>query len=1086
MTRSVCSAVAVLILAGAVRNLDAQATGTINGNITDGAGLIVAGAAVTARNTGTNLTRVQTSDVNGGYTFPLLPVGTYEVEIEHAGFSPFKQRNIILQANTTVEVDARLEVRTVEQRVTVVDTPVMVQSTSTTLVQVIDTRRIEELPLNGRNVLQLTSLNAGITDRNSAGGTRQINTLAGGGYAAPVSINGSRGNGTNYLLDNASNNDGYTNIAEPFPNPDAVQEVSVQTSTFDAQYGRGVGGVVNVVTKSGTNQFHGAAYDFVRNYKMNARNFFSGRDALKRNQFGATLGGPVTLPGLYRGRDKTFFFFAYQGTRARSSTPETLRSAPSEAMKQGDFSAWLRPDGTGAIRDPLNPGQYFPGNRIPISRFDPVSAKMLQYIPSTADPSYLLRFATPTAIDDDNQYTVRGDHALSEKNRISMRYFLLKYNHPWQTIPGNLLFLSAGQFASAHNATVNFTSVIRPSLLNEATIAFHRSTPTAIPPPDISNVSFQDFGSRVQVVPGFPTMDVGISNWSGISLGLGYYSPQTTYQVADVVSYTAGRHNMRFGGEFKRYRLDVRSYWTSGGSISFNGQMLSDPGKTNAGNAFAEFLLGQGSSWRQQSFSSWTLFNNYPSLFMQDDIRLSRKVTVNLGVRWDPKFDYSESSRKRTTFLPGAQSTVYPKAPRGLLFLGDPGFGDYIVPPDWNNLAPRVGFAWELRPKTVIRSAYGIFMDQPPAIMNNRSAQGEPFVRQASINGPLSLSDPYAGGPVLDPSPTVPGPGFEFRPYGTWAVPGRDIRTGYMQNWNLIVEQQLAQDLLIRLAYVGSKGTKLLNAMEINPGIYGPGATAANINDRRPYQPIGALQLGSSNGNSSYNALQVTVQKRYARNFSVLANYTWSKSIDNASYGSIEGNTAGPNPFNLRDNRGLSDFDLRHRLVVSGILDHPRLEGTHPVVRNTLGGWQSNFIYMAQSGPPITIGSGVDNALMGVGGNFADLTGQDWQLSGDRPQGEQILKWFNTAAFRTNAIGTIGTGRRNQLTAPGAWNLDYSLFKNFRLTEQFNLQFRGEFFNLLNHTRLGAPNTTVTSPNFGRITSAFDPRIVQLALRLRF
>lgn len=1076
----------ILILLKPAAN--AQATGTIAGTVRDPSGLAVADVKVTVQNVGTGLRRTVSADHNGQFTIPLVPVGSYELMIEQEGFAPFNQKNITIQANTTVQIDARLELKNTAEQITVKENPVMVQAASTNLVQVIEQRRIAELPLNGRNVLQLMTINAGVSNSNSAGGTQQVNTLAGGSYSAPVSINGSRGNGTNFLLDNASNNDGYTNIAEPFPNPDAVQEVSVQTSTFDAQYGRGVGGVVNVVTRSGTNEFHGTAYDYLRNNALNARNFFSGRDSMKRNQFGATIGGPVVLPKLYDGHNRTFFFFAYQGTRTRIATPGNLRTVPSEAMKSGDLSEWLRPDGTGRIRDPQSPGSYFPNNVIPQDRIDPVAKQLLQYIPSTADPTYQLRFPSPVQKEDDNQYMFRGDHSFNDRNRLSLRYFLMNYDRPWLTIPSNLLYVNAGQTAYAHNAAVNYTKVITPSLLNELTLAFHRSTPKAIPPDSISNVSLEAFGARVNTVPGFPTMDVGISNWSGISMGLGYNSPQTTYQISNVVSYTHGRHSLRFGGEYKRYRLDVASYWLSGGNISFGGQLLSDPGLTNAGNAFAEFLLGYASSWRQQSFSSWRLFNHYPSLFVQDDIRLTSRITVNLGLRWDPKLDYSESQKKRTTFVPGSQSTVYPNAPQGLLFLGDDGFQSTIVPADLNNFAPRIGIAYQLMPKTVVRAAYGLFYDQNPAIMNNRSAQGEPFVRQSTLVGPISMSNPYGTGEVLDPSPIVPGPEFQFRPYGTWAVPGRDIRTGYLQNWNLVLEHQLTDDLLLRASYVGSKGTKLLNAMEVNPGIYGLGATAANLNERRIHQPIGALQLGMSNGNSNYQALQLTVQKRLSHGLSILGNYTFSKSIDVSSYGSVEGNSGGPNPFNLNDNRGLSDFDIRHRLVVSGIVEHPKFSGSNAFVRGAFGGWQSNFIFTARSGSPFTVVSGIDNALMGLGGtaNFADYNGSAWQVSGDRSKNEKIQEWFDTNAFQVNAIGTIGSGRRNQLEGPGAWNLDYSLFKNFFIKERAQIQLRGEFFNVFNHTQLGMPNATVTSPGFGQITSAASPRIIQLALRLQF
>ena len=986
--------------------------------------------------------------------------------------------------NTTIQVNATLDVKGTAEQVSVTATATMVQTTATNLVQVVDERRIVDLPLNGRNVLQLMTLSSGVSDRGAQGGTLQVNTIAGGNYHVPVSINGSRGNATNFLLDNADNNDGYTNIAEPYPNPDAVQEFSVQTSTFDAQYGRGVGGVVNVVTRSGTNQVHGTAFNFFRNGKMNAANFFSGRDALKRNQFGATIGGPVVIPGLYNGKDRSFIFASYQGTRQRVATPAVVRTAPSQAMKEGDLSAFLGPNGVGAIRDPLSADQYFPNNRIPVSRFDPVAARLLNYIPASSDPQYQLRFGTPSNATDDSQWILRGDHSLTSKQRLTARYFYLHFDRPWVTIPSNLLYVNAGQFGSAHHATIAHTYSISPRLLNEFNATFHLTTPKASPPSDLT--SFDKLGARVQSIPGFETMDVGISNWSGISQGLGYYSPQTTYVLGDNVSYATGKHNIRFGGDVKRYRLDIASYWLSGGTASFNGQLYSDPGKANAGNAFAEFLLGKMSSWRQQSFWSERLYTNFIALYFQDDIRLTPKLTANIGLRWDPKFDSTETSGKRLVFAPGSQSTVYPKAPRGLLFQGDKGFENRIIDPDLNNFAPRFGLAYQLRPTTVVRAAYGIFYDQYMSIFNNRSAAGEPFVNSSLLVGPVDLSDPYSGGPILNPTPIVPGPEFAFSAAPTWALPGQDIVAGYMQNWNVVVEHQFASDLLIRAAYVGSKGTHLLHAPERNPAIYGPGATASNLNSRRPYQGIGPLQVGESTGWSTYNSLQMTLQKRWGKGLTLLANYTYSKSIDIASYASIEGNSAGPDPFNFNNNRGLSDFDIPHRLVVSGIVEHPKLTNSNSVVRTVLGGWQSNFIWTAQTGTPITILSGVDNALMGIGGNFADLTGVDWRQPNDRSRGQEIQEWFNKAAFAVNAPGTIGTGRRNQLRAPGAWNVDYSLFKNFDVIERLRLQFRGEFFNLFNHTRLGAPNTTVTSPSFGRITSALDPRIVQLGLKVIF
>ena len=571
---SICSLAAL----ACVSNLFAQATGTIHGTVYDATGAVVPSAAIAATNANTGESRAVKADTEGKYVIPLLPTGDYSVKIEREGFGAFLRKDISLQVNTDVQVDGRLEVQGTGQQITVSAEAALVQSTATNLVQVIDQRRIIDLPLNGRNMVQLVSLSAGIADRGSAGGTIQTNTIGAGAYALPVSINGSRGNGTNFLLDDVDNNDGYTNISEPYPNPDAVQEFSVQSSTFDAQYGRGVGGVVNVVTRSGTNDFHGSAFDFLRNGNLNAANFFSGRDQLKRNQFGVSGGGPVLIPHLYNGKNRTFFFGSYQGTRTRIATPGSLVISPSDAMKRGDFSSWLLPNGTGAIKDPLSSTAVFPNNQIPLSRFDPVAAKMLNVMPSSSDPSYRLRVGTPTTQTDDNQILLRGDHLVSEKQRLSMTYFLLHFEQPWAFVPTNIYYVIRGQTGNAQHATIGHTYLFSPKAINQLNLSFHRSTPYAAPPANLA-FAFQDFGAQINKVPGFQTMDLSISNWTGASLGLGYFNGQTTYGLNDTFSYATGKNNLKFGVELKKYNLNKHSYWLTGGSASFAGQLSSDPWK---------------------------------------------------------------------------------------------------------------------------------------------------------------------------------------------------------------------------------------------------------------------------------------------------------------------------------------------------------------------------------------------------------------------------------------------------------------------------------------------------------------------------
>jgi len=478
--------------------------------------------------------------------------------------------------------------------------------------------------------------------------------------------------------------------------------------------------------------------------------------------------------------------------------------------------------------------------------------------------------------------------------------------------------------------------------------------------------------------------------------------------------------------------------------------------------------------------------HRYYTLFVQDDIRLTSKLTVNLGLRWEPRAGMRQYGLCDEAWVPGQQSTLFPYAPVGLIFEGDKGIGGGVIPNNYNDFAPRLGLAYNIAPKTVIRSAYGIFYDEFQSILYNNITQQFPWANQTTLVGPLSFSNPFGGGTILDPTNWKPTATVPFPSYSAFYAMTKGIRPGYLQNWNVFLEHQLRSDLLVRAGYVGSKGSHLVNLYEQDAAIYGPGASASNVNARRPLgNPlIGSLQIYESGANSSYNALQFTAQKRYSKGFSILANYTFEKAIDDNSDGT--GASPGPDPWNHRNNIGPSDFDTKQRLVISAVWQMPKLQSSPAAVRWVLGGWQSNAIYTASTGIPLTIRSGVNNSLNGVGNDFGDYLGGAWQLSNSRSKQDQIARWFNTSVFATNAIGTIGLARRGQLRAPGDSNLDFSLFKNFPLSERKRLQFRAEAFNVANHANLGAPGVTVNSPSFGVISSASDPRIMQFALKLIF
>ncbi len=1065
----------------------AQATGAIGGTVYDASGAVVPSATVTAKNVATNVGRTTQSNGDGYYVFPSMPVGIYEVQIDAAGFSTFIQNDITLQVNQTLQVDGHLKLGAATEKVVVTADQSLVQTTSTALVQVVDEKRLTELPLNGRNVLSLVTLNAGVSDSQTGNGglLAQINSVAQGAYTVPVAINGGRSDTTSYLLDGMDHNDGYTNVSNPFPNPDAIQEFSLQTSSYDAQYGRGTGGIVNVVTKSGTNQFHGTAFEFLRNNALNAGNYFSGVDTLKRNQFGGTIGGPIV-------KNKTFFFFSYQGTRTRQATSGALAIAPSAAMKQGDFSEWLIPNSdnvmTGQIYDPET-GDPFPNNQIPLSRMDPVSLKLLDLMPTSAGASsaYQLRYATPSVATNDNQYLAKVDHLFNDKHRISARYFLLEYNQPWQFDPANIYFAQPGQKAGTHNGGLNYTYSITPRVLNNFNFVFHRTTPVASPPSGITS-DFKSLGSNVNVIPGFETRDLAISNWSGASLSLGYSGPQTSYEISNITSVVKGNHNIRFGGMYRKYRMSLASYWLSGGYASFYGDRTGDPNNpslVNAGNAFAQFLLGDLSRWRQQSYWSSDLRLNAAGAFIQDDIRLTPKLTANVGLRWDPRLDFWENeNRKRLTFVPGYHSTRFPNAPEGLAFLGDPGFEHRITKNDYNNFAPRVGFAYQVARDTVIRGAYGIFFAPiRDSINNNSSAAGQPFIQTDIFFNSGTLSAPFGSGTPMDPSPFQPTSDYVFVPLGAYGAPLRDSPTAYVQNWNLVVERQFAQSWLVRAGYVASKGTHFDLIQELDAPVWTPDASYANINERRPYSNISSLSMITPDGFSNYESLQLTLSKRFQKNFSVLANYTWSKNTDNS--GPYESN---PIPYDSNAFRGIADTDLPQRLVVSGIVQHPKLEKQNPVLRAAFGDWQSNIIFAIQSGAPFSVMSGQDNNLDGLDNDFAIYNGQGWKGQSGGSTAQKVAKYFNTDNFSAGTIGGPGYGDvlRNRFRGPMHWNVDYSIFKNIPITEAMKFQFRAEFFNFFNNVGLGQPVNYVTSPSFGQIIDAGAPRIIQFGGKFIF
>lgn len=1059
--------------------------GTISGTVTDPSGAVVPGATVRAVNQGTGAAFQTSTGPDGAYVLRELAVGVYTLTAEAQGFKKYEAPNLRLQVNDVLRVDVKLEVGTAVETVTVSASAVTVDSTTATLRAVIDRQRIEELPLNGRNPLQLMRLVAGVQLANQGPGS---DVTSGTTYpgVTPVSVNGARANATNYVLDGAQHNDHYNNAPNPMPNPDALQEFSVLVNNFSAEFGRHAGGVVNAVTRSGTNEFHGSAFEYARNSALNAANFFApalapGKkqdDGLRRNQFGVTAGGPVLLPRLYDGRNRTFFFFAYQGTRLRRTPTVVNVITPTLEQRRGDFSALRR-----QLRDPFGGGVY-PNNQIPASHLDPVARTILDnYVPAPAPGADRIAVSAPTPFDE-NQYLARGDHNFSDRNRLSVRLWHSGARQPGYLDPRNYLSQAVvwNRVWRNRSAALTDTHVFSPRITNTLVLSYSETDGDSRP--ILPEKSLASLGVNIYN-DDKPQYHLTISGYFSLNTGDTNVFPRREFQIQDTVRASVGRHQLSLGGELGRGKQDIRNNFRANGQFTWSG------GAPFTTDSLADFMVGKFQQLVQGAGEYKD--NRYPvvALFVQDSWRVRRRLNLELGLRWEPFFPYWDKKDRLAVWRPGRQSTRFQYAPAGVLFAGDPGIPRGGYDTSWGNLGPRLGLAWDLLGdgRTSLRAGYGVFFDRTNLIMTNSQANQAPFATTVVVfgNPQNSFRDPYAGTVNPFPAPLDPPGDFRFVLPHTAFLYEEHLRNPYLQAWNLTLERELPRGFLGRLAYAGSKGTRLTIGREMNAAVYRPGATTADTNQRRPLFPLLAgVTLVEPTGNSTFHSMQLTIERRMRGGLSVLGNYMWAKSIDDASANKITGQNRS-HPFNQRFDKGPSDYDHTHVVSVSSLWELPG-RFTQPVFRHLLGGWKFNTILSLQSGAPYTVYSGVDNArsgtaTTGAAGQRADLAGNPYLPEG-RSRGERILRWLNPDAFTPNALGTFGNQGRNMWRMPGLANVDAGLHKEFPIAEKVAVTFRFEVFNLFNRVNLGAPDSNRSSGNFNRISSAFDPRILQLALRL--
>ncbi len=1082
--RKICTyVVALLVSLFTITQGQAQdVTATIQGVVRDSAHLAVPGATVQVTNLGTLAIFKATSGPAGEYVIRSLPVGEYSIVAESSGFRRFQANGIRLEVNDVARFVISLEVGSSTEIVAVTSEALGVDTTSGTLKTVIDHERIEELPLNGRNPLQLAQLVVGVVASPNSNASSAA-TYPGVGS---ISINGGRANTANYILDGAQHNDHYTNAPNPLPDPDALQEFSVQTNNFSAEFGRQSGGVVNAVTRSGTNELHGSLCEFVRNKAFNAANYFAPiladgakqDDGLKRNQFGGTVGGPIIFPHLYHGTSRTFFFFSVQQGTIRQAPSSGSIIVPTAAERAGDFSVLLP---SKQLKNPLRGGIYA-GNQIPASDIDKASLYLVtNFIPLPTSAGNTI-FATVPNASDDRQYLGRIDHQISASNQVSGHYFDSREHTQAYLNPTDYFERAYGDAWLNQSVSCEDTHIFSEHLTNQVIVAFTRTdgSQTPINPAQ----SYADLGVNIYNVN--PQYYITVSGyWGTVATGDTNSFTRHEMQYGDTIHWSRGRLSASFGGDFDNGAGDVVNNFRANGRYSYNGS-----GSPFTGDSFADYLIGKFNSFTQGVGEYRNSRFKLASLFAQTETKINHRLTVTAGIRWEPFFPYTDLHGKIAAWHPGQQSTRFVNAPPGVVFAGDAGVPAGGVNSIYTNFAPRIGFAWDVfgKGRTSIRGAYGVFFDHPDSLGLNSQTDQAPFGTVVTVNGNStnSFKDPYAG--TVNPFPisltNVPS-NASFAPYSSQFLYDSHFRNPYVQGWNLSVEQEVAGGFVLRASYAGSKATRLVDGNELNPAVYSPGVTTATTNQRRPLAPqLGSTALIQSIGNSTFNALQVTAERRLRKGFSVLANYQLSKSIDDS--GANLGNAITlTDPFDRLFDKGPSEFDQRHVFNLSEIWEIPG-RMSNRLTDSLVRGWALHGIVHLSSGLPFSIYSGVDNAGSGAANQRADLVGNPDDIA-NGGRAAKIVKYFNASAFAPNAVGTYGDTGRNAFRGWANYDVDSALVRNFPIHERLNFTFRFEVFNLLNHPNLQNPNGTLTSgANFLKTTAANDPRILQFGARLHF
>src|SRR5580700_8498269 len=1185
MKRNVFIAFFALLVAPLISH--AQGLGSILGRVTDPAGAGVGGAQVSATQEGTGFSRAATSDADGFYVLPSLQPATYSLTVEAKGFNTLKEHGITLLADQSLTVNLDLKLGSVTEIVTVTTNAVQVDTATSSLKQVIEQQRISELPLNGRNAAQLTLLVAGAVNSPNGGADQGATKTFPG--AVTYSTNGTRQDSISYQLDGGNYVDEYTNVNQPFPFPDALLEFSVQTSNYSAEYGENAGGVVNVITKSGTNSFHGDAFEFVRNPIFNAQNFFATPttpDRIKRNQYGGTIGGPII-------HDKTFFFVGYQRTAFRN-----LILGSSHVVGQTDITNFLANGGPGGTPGTIDPGV----------------AKMLGIDPTTG--AYLgsaAKFSLAGAIPTGSNPTVafskpdienydsgigKIEHSIGSKDKITGRYEFDRFTKAPVFNPLELVAYTDATFSIiAQNALIHETHIFSPTFINDFRASYSREVSTRGPAPNAANLTtFETVPLPFEPTPS-AIQGIGVQN--GFSFGdnpTGIFT-RNNFTYADDVSWEKGKHDIHFGGMMEWSQVDLNNQFNQPGIVNFCTQdtyLKQAPGLPTyqnflAGNMCDGGPAGNGYAFQQGAGEFKANRDKFPGVYVQDNYRVNRRLTLNLGLRYEPALPWSDNGHRwaqvnLAAMAADVRSNVYPNAPPGILYSGqngipsDPGMPNNALNPNWKGVMPRLGFAYDVfgDGKTSLRGGGGIFYDsRAMGMLSNRYVDEWPFSPQfilstAGNSAPTpastagSFSDPLCTLPSTQaalnctgaqaasypkfPSPFPAPNNFAYSPpFNQIAVtydPSGTYHVPTVYEWNLTVERELPSSILLRVAYVGSRSLRILETQDYNAGACCTTTGKANTGAANllvaaasggvfKTNTFSTVQADITDINANYHSLQVSGEKRMSHGLTILANYTYSKSMDDLPFGEgVAGFDTGYSVLPLTDpNRhrfdyGPSAFDHTHVFTGSYVWQLPSLSNSNRFVRHVLGDWQLGGIVSAATGRPITVLQGTEISGTGIGndrGTYCTGNGAagDTCQPGISAYGNNscagvtatCVSWLNAAAFEptkvggaNNAVifGTFGDIGKNALRLPGTFNWDMQLSKYINFTERWKLQLRAEYFNIFNHPNFAPESTSTGTVNgtdqisafdklngnstFGtfRAGQAGDPRVAQLAVKLFF